>query len=69
MTPVDDDTARRQVAKALEDLFGMIDDGVLVRDIRRDLEPDWWKRAAALVMVLKRATMAIETAREKGWIG
>lgn len=41
-----------QLRSALSDLFQLIEDGVLVRDISKDHEPTWALRAAKLVSVL-----------------
>ena len=57
-------TRERDMLKAaLEDLFGLVESGYLVRDISRDGEEGWVMRQLAPTMVLKRAADLVTAAR------
>lgn len=61
----DDEAFRGQVASALAELFALIEDGRLVRNIARDHEPGWAGRVTELVLVLRRAFEAVDRARAR----
>ena len=45
---------------ALKDMFAMLDEGLLVRNISEDSKPDWAMNNLGLVMRLKKAMEAID---------
>jgi hypothetical protein len=47
-------------AEALRDMFAMIDEGLLVRDISHDHEPDFYMKAIQFSMRLAKAKKALE---------
>ena len=49
-----------RLRKAIEDIFAMMDEGLLVRNIEHDGEADWALRNMKLVMRLKEALAALE---------
>ena len=56
MTDVEHYMKQRDAAReALKDLFKMMDEGLLVRDISQDHSPDWATRSMSFVMRIKKA--------------
>lgn len=52
--------------EALEDVFKMIDEGKLVRDISKDSDPDYAMRSMDFVMRLKKNYEAMRRIEELG---
>ena len=52
--------AAPETLDALRELFRMVEEGVLVRNVARDAEPGWASQATKLVMALKHASAALE---------
>jgi hypothetical protein len=50
---------RDRLRAALDELFGFVESGALVRSTADDGEPGWPLRASKLVMALKRAAQAL----------
>lgn len=59
MTEISSVSGLRGVREALAELFGLVESGELVRDISRDGESDWLRRAAKLTLTLKKAQLAL----------
>ena len=51
---------------ALVAVLKLMDDGILVRDIRNDADPAWAIKQIPLVLALKKAQEAIKAAKEAG---
>ncbi len=51
--------------ESLKNIFGMIDNGLLVRDITKDDGPDWALAMIRFVQRLNKAQLAIDKAERK----
>ncbi len=64
---IDERAAERKIrddlAEALEELYALIEDGVLVRDVSHDGEPGWALKQLPLVRSLGKAQGALLRAR------
>lgn len=50
----------RELEQALQGVMKLIDDGILVREIKYDHEPGWAMRGFHLVMALQQAQAALQ---------
>jgi hypothetical protein len=55
--------AAPEALDVLQELFGLLEAGVLVRDISKDMEPGFALKAMKLVMVLKRGQEVLTATR------
>ena len=55
-----------ELLAALVAVLKLMDDGILVRDIRNDADPAWAIKQIPLVLALKKAQEAIKAAKEAG---
>ena len=58
--------AAPDLLEALKDIFALMDEGILVRDISNDHKPDWSIKALKLTQILKTAYDAIAKAQGGG---
>jgi hypothetical protein len=62
---IEDPSVVPELISVLSKVNAMIESGVLVRDVSRDLDPDWALRMLELVTTLKRASNVLERAEGK----
>lgn len=50
----------QELHDALKDMFDMLDEGILVRDVSKDGQPDWVLRTLQIVRRLKKNMDALD---------